>query len=288
MKRAQSNDMHFDAVYVVESLRSTDRKTGEELYDQVIGPAGYRHSKLITELVQPSDRDQFFKAFYRFVKKAVKEDRWPLLHIETHGNQDGLELTSGEFIRWPEMNDTLQALNQVSRLNLFVTVAACSGAYLASTITPVDRAPVWAVIGPAERVGSDEVLEAFRAFYSELLANLDANAALTALRAIEVRQNKKYVFLPAETMFKSAYRRYIEEDCSEEELRAREVETLAIAREIGLPDFVDDAVASEAIRTRLADHRAFFEMFRKRFFMMDIYPENEGRFSVRYDDVVGV
>lgn len=287
MKKGQSNDMHFDAVYVVESLRNTDRKTGEELYDEVIGPAGYRHSKLLTELVQPTNREEFFKAFHGFVEKAVKEDRWPLIHIETHANKDGLELTSGEFIRWSELKGVLQALNQASRFNVFVTVAACSGAYLASTLSPVDRAPVWAIIGPAERIGDDEVLEAFRAFYSEFLSSLDGNAALTALRAVETRQGRKYVFLPAETMFRSAYRRYIKEDCSEEELRLREVEILRISREMGLPDSVDDSVASTMIRSRLADHRAFFEVFRQRFFMTDLYPENEGRFSVRYEDVAG-
>lgn len=286
MTGEQSNDMHFDAVYVVESLRSTDRKTGTELYDDVIGPAGFRHPKLLTQLAQPSNREQFFEVFHGFVKRATEEDRWPLLHLETHADKDALELTSGESVLWSELKGVLQALNQASRFNLLVTVAACSGAYLASTISPVDRAPVWGVIGPAGRIGDDEVLDAFRAFYAEFLANLDGNAALATLRAVEARQGKRYVFLPAETMFRSAYRRYIDEDCSAEELRVREAEILATARQKGLPSSVDDSTASALVRMRLTDHRAFFEAFREKFFMIDLYPENDTRFVVRYDDVV--
>lgn len=281
----QSNDMHFDAVYVIESLRDTDRKTGEELYDEVIGPAGFQHDRLITELVQPRDRTEFFAAFQSFVTKAIQNDRWPLLHIEAHANQQGLELASREFVQWDELKGFLQVLNYATHFNLFVTVAACSGGYLASTISLVDRAPVWAVVGPSEKLGDDQVLEAFRVFYSRLLSSLDGNVAMAALREVEARQGTKFIFLPAETMFRWAYRKYVREDCTEAELRVREANILSIARRMGLPQAVDDHSALQQIRAELTNHRAFFEVFRRRFFMTDVYPEIAHRFSVRFEDV---
>jgi hypothetical protein len=230
-----SHDMRFDAVYVVESLRPTDRKTGSELYDSVIGPSGYSHPKLLTELFRPGTRLEFIGVLKTIARRARREARWPLLHLETHGGETGLELASGEAISWPELKPYLEDISVASRLNFSVTVAACSGGYLASTISPADRAPVWAVIGPAQPVGDDQLLAAFGAYYREFLRSLDGTEALAVLRRIEADQRKKYIFMPAVTMFTGAYARYVREDCTPEALRKREIEVLKMGRRGGLP-----------------------------------------------------
>jgi hypothetical protein len=260
--RLTSLDVHFDAVYVIESLRPGEPKTGSELYDQVIGPASYRLDKLETRLFSVSTRAELFNCLAEMGRRAHYETRWPLLHVETHGDEAGLELASSEFVPWDELAVHLQEVSIPSQLNFFVTLAACAGGYLAGTLKAGTRATAAAIIGPAQPVSAAELREAFGAFYSEFLTSLNGNAAIRALRQIEESQSKKYVFLPAMTMFRKTYEWYLIDDCSPDAMEDREREIIGLCRQLGMPAHVDDANALARIRPLLQRHEDFFRAFR--------------------------
>ena len=40
----------------------------------------------------------------------------------------------------------------------------------------------------------------------------------------------------------------------------------------------------ERLRAHLSDHRDAFEKFRREFFFIDLYPENDARFDVKFEE----
>ncbi|HEY5022703.1 MAG TPA: hypothetical protein VII30_09485 [Gemmatimonadaceae bacterium] len=62
----------------------------------------------------------------------TKDGHAPILHIEAHGDAVGLELASGEHIKWSELAPVLTEINVGCQMNLLVVAAACEGWYLGS------------------------------------------------------------------------------------------------------------------------------------------------------------
>jgi len=79
-------------------------------------------------------RAQFLEALRSIAKEARLHAHWPILHIEAHGDFTGIYVTSGEYLPWGEFKDELTAINENSRLNLLVMMAACQGAWLSKVI----------------------------------------------------------------------------------------------------------------------------------------------------------
>jgi hypothetical protein len=99
---------------------------------------------------------EFWPTLDGFVSEA-EAGHFPLLHFETHGAErrpgvigasPGLVLASGELITWPKLAPYLTAINEATRLNLIVFMAACHGADVASLIQPLGRALARLLIGP--------------------------------------------------------------------------------------------------------------------------------------------
>jgi hypothetical protein len=107
------SSVRFNAVYVIESLREGERRTGSDLYDNVIGPAAFNRQGLDTHLFSVRSRAEFL-ATLSDIEERAHHGRAPVLHLEAHGNPEGLELTSGEFVTWPEMKRSLQEINYQS------------------------------------------------------------------------------------------------------------------------------------------------------------------------------
>lgn len=105
-----------------------------------------------------------------------------------------------------------------------VVLGACNGAYLSEIIRPVDRAPCWAMIAPAEAVFPDDLMSSYRLFYGELISTLDGDKALEKLFSSSNRK-ADYWFITAEGLFKKAYSRYLSEKCTNSAYwnRAREI-----------------------------------------------------------------
>ena len=95
----------------------------------------------------------------------------PFLHFELHGREDGIFLTSDEFVVWDELKKLLSVINTVSKLNLLVLMAACKGAHIINVVKPDDRAPLWGFIGPSKDVWDFDLQEAYERFYNEFFSS---------------------------------------------------------------------------------------------------------------------
>src|SRR5262249_3961098 len=136
-------DVYYNTIYVIESLPDGEWKTGTELYNRVIKPGASKEVGLFTSFTSVSDKREFIEALSSIAADCSDNCRGPLLHIESHGDDDGLVVASGDVVTWRELKPFLTRLNVQCGLNLLVVLAACSGANLVKVLDTRDRAPVW-------------------------------------------------------------------------------------------------------------------------------------------------
>jgi hypothetical protein len=275
----------FDSVFVIESLAPGTRKTGTDLYDDVIAPISSELPEFYPRFRPAHDRRAFLDALAFLRETFVPEGRSPILHIEAHGNARGLQLGSGEWIDWPEFRELLVDINTLTRFNLLVVMAACKGSYLITAMHPTDRAPFWGVVGPTTDAGDTSMQAAMGAFYQVLLTTQDGDGSVKALNSASAVTGEVYRLLDAEVFFCWAYEKH-EESSTDGAIEARVSRVVAAwAREHG-PDLAATSMIRASAREQMKDHRYWYGHLRERFLMLDRFPENESRFRLTYDDCV--
>lgn len=277
---------HFDSIHVIESLRCSDRKTGSELVSNVLWPIVVsKKLDIRVELHVPITKDQFVHTLIEIAAESRSRRGSPILHIEAHGDEAGIQVSSYERISWTELKAALTEINTLSQLNLLVVMVACKGAHLVRILWPTDRAPVWALIGPTKDITEEDAHTDFASFYNEFLTTFDGRAALEALNQKKVGGGTwRYQYYPARYFFRSVYHKYLLDLTSETALCQREEGIVAdvLASRPELRRYEAD------LRTRvqrdLRDHQTHFERAKNHFFMLDLYPDNRNRFPLTLEE----
>lgn len=281
-----ATSFRFSRIHVIESLRANDRKTGTELYEDMLVSAKWEHPWLSLRRFQPVNRTDLFRCLEDIAVECRRDNAGPLIHFETHGSEAGLELTSGETVYWTDLWRPLAELNAMCRVNLFVVVSACYGASVFKTIVPTEPAPFWGLLGPREVIGPDDLLQGFRTFYKHLFNGPGGREALFALNAHGDLKEWPFIFTEVHFVFRTICHYYLTAQAVPERESVR-VEAL-------VQQMVEkERLASEVIpwvrnffTAAVADHRGALEKFRRRFFMIDIDESNDLRFPVNFEKLL--
>src|SRR5207248_1082770 len=138
-------------------------------------------------------------------------------------------------------------INEATRLNLIVFMAACHGADLGSVIQPLERAPVRLVVGPMESLAARAIELATRAFYDTLLATSNGNAAFAAIEPALYPGDPGFWKLPAEALFLEIVKAYFNLPTTDDLIDARAEADIKAMVANGLGG---DAIASARKRRR--------------------------------------
>lgn len=274
----------FNSIYIIESLPEGDLKTGRDLYESCVYPLGNLKEGIYTSLSQPISKNEFIQTLDRIIDECKVNNRGPILHIESHGCTEGIKTASGDLIYWQELKPYLCALNEISRLNLLVVMAACNGMDLAKVILLTDRAPVWAIIGPLKSVNAGRVINGFMAFYNKFFETYDGREALNELNNSPDVKDWDFTFINAEFFFKCVYKKYVESLCTETALIDRskkKVKELIAGRPIDTDD--EKRKVNEFCLLLKSTQQLFFEKYKVHYFMMDLVNENKTRFKITFD-----
>jgi hypothetical protein len=270
----------FNSVYVFESLPPGDRRTGTNLFEQVLKPLELRGVVSASRLFTPSTLDEFLEELDTVAESVRTGSLAPIIHFEMHGNARGLELATGEFLVWERLRESLTKINTYSGFNLFVSLAACSGAFLISLLLPTAPSPVWGLLGPTDSVSAVDVENSFRAFYDTLLGSCDADRAVAALNSGRGSEMPKYDFVHCEPLFCKVFLRYLRVSCSPEALHERvprlALEAVAV-KSLSPVDALPEAVR---IREYLENRGRQYEDMRAIFLMFRQFPRNRERFTL--------
>lgn len=278
----------FSYVWVIESLRSGDFKTGRQLYNVVLRPAQVQNPGLQVEFIEAHDRIELLEVLAIVKSTLQATGQTPLIHFETHGDQDGIELQSGEYVPYNELCPYFREINILARNNLFIVAAACHGGHLAFSLhgSLTEASPFWGICGAHELIPPGDMITGFSAFYRELLTSVNVNNALSNLNRA-VSNDIEFVVWNSEHLFLKAFKYYLREACSQAAIDERTRAILEQARaELG--DSLDVPRYDLYIRERLGTEggqRQSFERMSKKFFMKDLYPEDTNLPDPYFDDM---
>ena len=276
--------LYFGSVQIIESLRPDDYRTGRRLYED-LEPLGIAAQPSIsTQFTQVETKAEFLDLLKSIGENSKRTGHSPIIQIEVHGSDQGIQVASGECLSWFEFKDELTAINEASRLNLLVLLAACDGAHLLNIIQPTDRAPVCALIGPNRAVSPGELLSGIT-FYKTLFESNDAAIAWRAMNKAVSSEKRTFSVFTAEFTLCYVIHHYLKFQCSEEALLSRENKAVSKVARDGMAE-PQLAQFRKSVRIHIRDHRARFEEIRSRFFFYDLYPENATRFDLTFEECV--
>jgi hypothetical protein len=279
LENTKVSKLSFSKISIVESLSEGERKTGEQLYDD-LNMLEIFHEKGITLQFTPiSNRVELEDHIEYLARDAQERNEYPVLHIEAHGSDDkqSLMLSSGEFVNWFELEDIFRKLNVATKCNLLVVMATCFGAYTSSVISLLDRAPFWGIVGPEKEILPEVVFSNLKSFYSDFFQN---GASANPLKTLSSENSSEMKFITSEWFFVKAYEYYERNLCNEVVLHERAerlVEKLISQGATNLPSI-------DVIKLNIGPHgEDFFRQAQRNFFMVDLYQENVDKISSNYN-----
>ena len=267
----------FNQILVVDSIPTGEINTAKRLFEDLKTYASAYSPSPAVRYLRVESGDELIQCVLKCRKDADKHDIIPMLHIECHGDEDGLQFADGSLADWEELKLPITELNVATRLNLMIAVAACTGGTLAKVVRMSDRAPFWGLIGPTQTLTAGELEKAYSALYLTLLSTKSPAKAVEAMDAA----TKPGLFwrTTSQGLFEKVWAGYKKEYCSAEalEVRAKRMrERLEQLSDKSLP-------TTDEFKSRLVNHEPkAFERFRATFFMCDLFPEHSGRFPVEY------
>ena len=203
--------LHIDTIHVVESL--TEGRTGLRLSGPLKAMGVQSEPQVDVRFWSVRTAAEVLSALERIAAETRDRIRSPLLHIEAHGNIDGIEICIGDFLRWLDFKRELVDINQAGRMHLLVLLAACQGVWLMQNIQPPDRAPFATMIGPSRDVSGPEIEKGCLAFYETLFARHDVGAALRTMN--DATGYGTFEAVTSEAAFRAVWRAYLAETTDE-------------------------------------------------------------------------
>lgn len=185
------------SVYILESLCPGDKKTGEELkdnlrqiwYDQGLHNFDYQYHPI-------SNRNEFNIQMTEIEKQVLEKNKLPIIQLECHGSPEGIHLSSGEEICWKDLFDYLRPINVASCNTLLLNLSMCNGETVIRYIDPKQRAPFRAVTGPEGKVFPGFLEKVWTTFFTMWMEFLTQDYGLHKLTQISglVYYSQDFIF----------------------------------------------------------------------------------------------
>jgi hypothetical protein len=157
-------------IAIIESLKADDRKTGTFICEEVLKSVRFKHLNINTYFYSVNNRIEFFDVLYNIIDKIRNDEYIPILQIETHGYEDGIELSSSEIITWEEVIAETRKINILLKNKLALFICACEGNSIIGSIDPSQRAPFRFLISSFKKRYPVEILDAFTEFYNSIFS----------------------------------------------------------------------------------------------------------------------
>tara|TARA_R110002020_G_scaffold36695_2_gene110434 strand:- start:5480 stop:6307 length:828 start_codon:yes stop_codon:yes gene_type:complete len=271
----------FDKIYVIESL-DPNEETGEELYNSVIRWFEDKQG-INTVFHKVETKEELINVLNEIASDCNSIAFKPLIHLEIHGLKDksGLSLRLGS-ISWDELSNCLRKINRSSNWNLNLTMAVCYGNYFLGTLTPLEPSPIAGFVGSFEEIFEEDFVPRFDEFYSTLRNTMNLDEAIRAMMNQNRQFENGFAFIDARRIFSDVYNIYLEQQFSNEALNSR---YLAAKEHVG-NNPPNDEEFQIFVQLSFDSREIYFEKHRRKFFMIDEFPENEIRFPISLNEVL--
>ena len=183
---------------IVESLPKGEKKTGQILFEETIKYKKFQEPNLSSSYSEINSKKEFIDYLIKIKRRIIKDKLFPILHIETHGSENGIHLANGELYTWEEFFTETRDINIALKNSLILNLAMCYGISLIGKVDPIKRAPFRAVVATSKEIKWKTLLEGFEIFYDTYFFSLSArNAVIEANKVLET-EGVRFNYLQAE------------------------------------------------------------------------------------------
>ncbi len=192
----ENEDIKEFGLVIIESLRDNDKPTGTILFEETITYKKIAEKNLSSYLHKVKTKQELFKLLDDIALKVEKEKFFPILHIETHGYDDGIQLNSNETVLWSELIPIFRKINISLANSLLILMSMCKGASVISFIDPLKRSPFKAIIGTAKKIKERDLLIAYQSFYENYFFSFDPVLAVENMnKELNANQNTFHLLI---------------------------------------------------------------------------------------------
>src|SRR5687768_6687662 len=131
----------FNQILILDSIPAGQLNTARRLYEDISLVANVANEAPKVILLRVESWGHFVHVIQQCTQVAGREPYVPLVHIECHGSEEGLEFADGSQATWVDIKRALIPLNVATELNLITVISACSGSAIASAVQITERAP---------------------------------------------------------------------------------------------------------------------------------------------------
>lgn len=180
-------NISYSTIEIIDCLvPGTGQQTGRTIYEELrdFTPTGVPRVKLHYIASEAE-----FWACLSNIEADCLSGWKPIIHIEAHGCQAGLEVSNSgnqksSIVPWNVLVDRFRGINVASDFNLGVFVAACEGIEAVRPMTIKKPAPYMFLVGPKAPLAARELRTAAKNFYHDILTGEDLNTAFSHLPRI--------------------------------------------------------------------------------------------------------
>jgi len=279
------NQLQINKLRVLENLRSTDRNTGEEIYNYSKG----KSPALDAKYTPVKDKVHFLNELTLIADEA-NEDDGILLFIESHGCQNGIEF-SGELITWSEINEQLSEINEKSCMGLMVVFSCCYGVYFYKKTNILDKCPYYLMFGFNGSIAENKLFECNKLIFDGIINNQPTLSIESEVNLILPMTETKITILDAGDVFDNAIRHYLISSMDEEDLNRRAVknyrELLVECSKLNVIPLDFNTIKKKMYETIFSKDylETFYHKLRDDFLLTDKYLHLNCRFSSMLDDL---
>jgi len=274
-------------VYIIEWLVEGDAKTGWDLFGE-LQPLGLMSKpKVDVSFTRVQNKAELIANVRSIAEDFRITRKLPLLHIETHGFEDGIGAANDDHILWPELMEELIPLNELTQMRLWIILAACEGWWGLKMAQPATRAAFLALLGPKKEISAGNLSTALQVFYRSIFADRNGNAAFDAMNNAVDPTNPTFEIVNAEMLFKLVYGEFLKATAEELSVRVERIVAIEIARFKASKGGMwrhEVEQAREMAHGHVHAFDAQFAHYRSQFFFIDLFPANEQRFPFTLDD----
>jgi len=269
------------SVWIIEWLPPADQRTGLDLHEwiQKKRPKWSHYSEC-------SRKKEVLSSIERATILANKNNMIPVLHIEAHGDQDGLGCHDGngqiELLSWDELTGPLQELNLATGCNLVFVVAACIGFAGIQALVRGPRAPAVAVVGPDAKIEVGRLFEGTKELYRRWM---DKAPNLTDIVNSASRETGSAAFdwepFPILAYDALAEHLIVSMRKDQQHMQKCRIRRLMLNNTSGSAKEIENKLSLLSPSFQ----KLLIQKMWDKMFMIDLYPENEQRFGVNWSDV---
>jgi len=221
------NTFKFNTIYIVESLKEDEPKTGSMLYEK-LKPLEQIHDQLSIVFCEVQSKQEWIDLMDNILEDCATKGVYPIIHLEIHGCETGIVFSNGEYILVDEINEQFRKINLASGCNLFITLGVCEGLYVLFGVRIDQLMPYCGAVGSFDDLWNRDIKLRYAEFYDAFFRTFNIYEAYKSLMTIDTGFEPRYRYIPVDEIFYKCYQDYIEKGCSKEAVKQRAVDSLPI------------------------------------------------------------